>query len=162
MSKGFWAVFWGGLICGILDISSAFLAYVPHGIRPIRIPQSIASGLLGLAAFNGGLATAALGIAIHFLIAFVAAGVFYATSRRLSFLINRPIISGLVYGEVVYAFMNLVVLPLSAIHRWPPSFAFPALITGLVGHPFAVGLPIALAVHRFSPDSTPPRKTTAH
>lgn len=154
MSNRFRAIFWGGLICGILDLTSAFLAYVPRGVKAIRIPQSIASGLLGPAAFDGGVATAALGTALHFLIAFVATGVFYAASRRFTFLTARPVISGIIYGELVYAFMNLVVLPLSAIHRWPPSFTLPALITGLAGHPFAVGLPIALAVRRFSPLST--------
>jgi hypothetical protein len=152
MNRPFLAIFWGGLLCGILDLTSAFVAYVPRGVAAIRIPQSVASGLLGPAAFEGGAATAALGICLHFTIALVAAAVFYAASRRIRFLTAHPFISGLLYGEVVYAFMNLVVLPLSAIHRWPPSFTFPALIAGLLGHPFVVGWPIALAVRKFGPN----------
>lgn len=151
MSRSMLGIFWGGLMCGILDLTSAFVAHVPRGVRPILIPQSIASGLLGRQAYEGGIATAVLGVSLHFLIAFSAATVFYLASRKLNFLLRRPVVSGIVYGEVVYVVMNFVVIPLSAIHRWPPAFSFPALITGPLGHPFAVGLPIALAIKHFAP-----------
>ncbi len=48
-----------------------------EGMSPIQVLQYIASGALGSDAFKGGLATAALGAALHFFIAFVVAnGVF--------------------------------------------------------------------------------------
>lgn len=47
------------------------------------------------------------------------------------------------YGLIVYAVMNGVVLPLSAVKHNVPSGA--VLINGLVIHMLGVGLPAALA-----------------
>jgi hypothetical protein len=142
------AIFWGGLLCGVLDISSAFVAYGFRGVKPIRILQSVASGLLGPAAFKGGVETAVLGAGLHSLVAFTAATVFYLASRKIAWLTQRPVVAGFLYGEVVYVFMNFIVIPLSLAHRAPFSIA--SLVTGPVGHLFFVGLPISLAVRRFS------------
>ena len=117
---------------------------------PTRIFQSVASGLLGPKSFEGGAKTAALGLFLHFLIAFIWAVIYFAASRRIVFLTQRPMIAGLLYGEFVWLMMNCVVVPLSAIHRWPR--ADPAsIITGPIGHTVLVGLPIALAVWKWAP-----------
>jgi hypothetical protein len=147
--NAFLAIFWGGLACGVLDITQACIAWGLRGVRPARVFQSVASGLLGARAFKGGAATVLLGAALHFFIAFVAAGVYYVASRKLTFLVQRPILWGMIYGQVVFLVMNFVVLPLSAIHRWP-TFSVPLIVTGPIGHMFLVGLPIALAVRRHS------------
>jgi len=149
-ARAFAAIFWGGLLCGILDISSAVVAYyIYRRVPPTRIFQSVAAGAIGrTAAFSGGWKTALLGLAFHFLIAFTAATVFYLASRRIDFLTRNPYISGALYAEVVYLFMNFVVIPLSATARGP--FIWPVLITGPIGHIFFVGFPISLAVRRFS------------
>ena len=108
------AIVGAGLLCGVLDITAAFVtAWTRRGIRPIRILQGIASGLLGPRSFDGGMRTAALGLGFHFLIAFTAATVFYAASRKLKFMTQRPIISGILYGVAVYLFMYWLVVPLS-------------------------------------------------
>lgn len=143
------AIFWGGLGCGVLDLSSALVAY-GWRVKLIRIPQSIASGLLGPAAFQGGIPTAALGIALHFLIAFSAAAVYYLASRRLAFMRLRPLLAGILYGEAVFLFMHFVVIPLSHARQSPLSMSLPFLIAGPLGHPFFVGLPIAFAVRRYA------------
>ena len=144
------AIIWGGLLCGILDISSAVVAYyIYRRVSPIRIFQSVAAGAIGRnAALSGGWKTALLGLAFHFPIAFTAAAVFYLASRRIDFLTRYPYISGALYAEAVYLFMNFVVIPLSATARGP--FIWPVLVTGPIGHIFFVGLPISLAVRRFS------------
>ena len=111
--------------------------------------QSIASGLLGAASYTGGAKTAVLGVALHFLIATVATAVFYFASRRLRFLVEHPIIAGMLYGVAVYLFMNFVVLPLSAVpQRGAPPLS--GRIIGLLVIMFCVGLPIAAIVRRFS------------
>jgi hypothetical protein len=145
----FQPIFWGGLIAGTLDISAAFLtAWLRAGVRPVRLLQFVASGLIGAAAFNGGVKTAMLGLALHFLIATVATVVFYLASRKFLFLIEHPINFGLLYGIAVYLFMNFVVLPLSAIAPRPMIlFGF---IIGILTIMFCIGLPIALIVRRFS------------
>jgi uncharacterized membrane protein YagU involved in acid resistance len=143
------AILVGGAIAGALDITYAIVFSAFRGVPPLRILQSVASGLLGPAAFDGGVPVAALGLFLHFLIAFTIAAIFYFASRRLPFLTRRPVVSGVLYGVVVYAVMNLVVLPLSAT---PPRKSFPliVIVTGLLVHMFFIGLPIALATRKAS------------
>jgi hypothetical protein len=151
-SSAFLAIFWGGLACGVFDITQACVGYgIQNHLPPTRIFQSVASGLLGPKAFQGGAKTAALGLALHFFIAFSWAAGYYVASRQIAFLTERPVIAGLMYGEFVWVVMTLVVLPLSAVHRWPPRFDLASVITGPVGHMFLVGLPIALAIKRWAP-----------
>jgi hypothetical protein len=145
----FQPIFWGGLIAGTLDICAAFLtAWLRAGVGPVRVLHSVASGLLGPAAFQGGAKTALLGLALHFLIATGATIVFYLASRKLLFLVERPVHFGLLYGVAVYLFMNFVVLPLSLVTRRPMTVS--GFIIGLLTIMFCIGLPIALIVRRFS------------
>jgi hypothetical protein len=144
--RPFPAIFVGGLIVGVLDLAYAILVYSPK--KPILIPQTIASGVLGMKSYGGGTQTAALGVVLHFVIALGAATVYYLASRKLTFLVSRAVLCGLVYGALVYLFMHFVVLPLSAApHRHTP-FIYQA--TEFVEHWFCVGLPIALSVRRYS------------
>ena len=145
----FQPIFWGGLIAGTLDICAAFLtAWLRRGVSPAAVLRFVASGLLGPAAFTGGAKTAAIGLALHFLIATVATIVFYLASRKLLFMVERPVHFGLLYGVAVYLFMNFVVLPLSLVQRGPVTVS--GFIIGLLTIMFCVGLPIALIVRRFS------------
>jgi hypothetical protein len=144
------AIGWGGLIGAILDISDALVFYGMRGVSPERLLQGIARGLLGMRAMQGGWATALLGLGLHFLIALTAAAVYYAASRKLRMLRERPIMSGLLYGIAVFLFMNMIVVPLSAIHRSP--MAMLAFNVGSANAVLAlmlfIGLPMALAVNR--------------
>jgi hypothetical protein len=142
------AVLWAGLACGVLDITAAFVVYGFFGAKPVPLLQGIASGLLGPKAFDGGLATALLGLLCHFVIAFGAAAVYFAASRATPFLIQNAVVSGALYGVAVYFFMNRIVLPLSVVAKRPFSLKF--MIIGVVIHIFCVGLPISLSVRRFS------------
>ena len=139
----------GGLIAGVLDITSAFVnSALHHGRNPIGILQGIASGLLGAKSFNGGFAAAAVGLAIHFLIATVACAVFYASSRKIKFLVRQAVISGMLYGVVVYLFMYQVVLPLTFSRRSP--YTLEQVVPAVMIHMLFVGLPISLTVRRYS------------
>ena len=148
--KAFQVILCGGLIAGTLDLTAAFVSsWLRAGVGPVRVMQSIASGLLGAASYTGGSKTAVLGVALHFLIATVATAVFYVAARTLRFLLEHAIIAGLLYGVAIYLFMNFVVLPLSAF----PQRAAPPLsgrVIGLLIIMFCVGLPISVIVHRFS------------
>jgi len=142
------AIVVAGTICGVLDITAAFLVYGLFGLKPIPLLQGIAAGLLGPRSFAGGLSTAALGLFCHFLIAFSAAAVYFAASRGFSFLLQQPVVSGVLYGIAVYFFMRWVVVPLSAAKSGP--FSFKMTIIGLLIHVICVGWPIAFAVRRFT------------
>jgi hypothetical protein len=134
-----------GLICGTLDgLSALALA----GGRWMRLFQFIASGMLGPRSFEGGLTTVALGIAAHFSIALGAAAVFYSTSLALPFLIERAILSGILFGVLVHVFMNFVVIPLSAIGR--RRFNTRGFVVQLLVHMIVVGPSIALTVRYYS------------
>jgi hypothetical protein len=146
--KAYRAVLWGGLIAGSLDISAAFINSGLRGRSPMWVLQSIAAGLLGADSFVGGTRTAALGGALHFLIAFVACAVYFVASRKLDFLTQRFFVFGLLYGVVVYAFMYQVVLRL-AFHN-KIAYTTTMVITGLLIHMFCVGLPISVVIHRLS------------
>ena len=142
------AILVGGAICGALDITAAFVVYGLFGLKPIPLLQGIAAGLLGPRSFTGGLSTAALGLLCHFVIAFSATAVYFAASRRLSFLLRNPVASGVLYGIAVYFFMRWVVVPLSAAKSGPFSLKMTAI--GLIIHVICVGWPIAFAVRRFA------------
>src|SRR6266436_2445133 len=142
------AVLWAGLACGVLDITAALIVYGFLGAKPVPLLQGIASGLLGPKAFDGGLATALLGLLCHFVIAFGAAAVYFVASRTFPFLIRNAVKSGVFYGLAVYFFMNRIVVPLSAAAKRP--FSMKLMIIGVVIHIFCVGLPISLGVRRFS------------
>lgn len=144
--RAFQAIGVGGLIVGVLDLTYAILVYSPH--RPILVPQTIASGVLGAKSYQDGMASAALGTTLHFVISFGAATTYYLASRRLKFLTSRAVLLGMLYGAAVYFFMHLIVLPLSAVphHHMPPAYA----VAEFVEHWFCVGLPIALTVRHYS------------
>ena len=145
-------IFWGGLIGGTLDITAAIILLGLRGSGPIQVLQSVASGLLGMDAYQGGIPTALLGLFCHFLIATTAAAVYHFASLKLKLLTQHPALCGLLYGIAVYLFMNFVVLPLSA---FPHKINYtPVVIArGMSVIMLCVGLPISLVNKYFSKTS---------
>jgi len=142
------AIVSAGTICGIMDITAALVVYGMMGAKPLRLLQGIAGGVLGPRTYSGGIATALLGLALHFVIAFGAAAVFFIASRGLRFLLDHAVLSGILYGVAVYFFMQRFVIPLSKATRNPFSLKF--MIIGIIIHIFCVGLPIALSIRKHS------------
>jgi hypothetical protein len=140
------AIFVGGLIVGVLDLLYAILVYSPR--KPILIAHAIASGLIGMRSYSGGARTAALGVILHFIIALGAATVYYAASRKLDILVHRAVLMGIIYGALVYLFMHLIVVPLSAFPKGNSPLIYQ--VAEFVEHWFCVGLPIALSVRHYS------------
>ena len=95
-----------------------------------------------------GWTSAALGLLFHFTIAFTAAVVYYLASRMLRVMVERAVVCGLIYGELVFLFMYFVVLPLTPLG--PAHFNTATYISGPIGHPLLVGLPIALSARRLA------------
>jgi len=136
------AIGMGGLVAGTLDLLQACILF------GWDIPLAIAGGLLGRQAFHGGAGTYVLGVLLHFFIATSAAAIYYLVSRRLVFLVEHPLVCGLFFGGAVQEVMNLVVLPLSALHARGP-YKLEDLILGLGVHMVVVGVPIAYSVRWF-------------
>jgi len=142
------AVLVGGSAVAVLDGLDAIAAFgLVLGLDPVQIYQYVASGMLGPDAFTGGVPTALLGVAVHCLIAVAAASAFSFAALRAPRLVERPALSGSLFGVSVFVFMNYVVTPLSLA---PPSeFSLPLFLNGVLGHVVFVGLPIAYAARRY-------------
>jgi hypothetical protein len=132
-----------GLTAALLEMLPALIVPGTLGVPPLLLFQSISSGLLGPAAYSGGMASALLGAAIHLFISLVAAGIFVFASRLWPVLTVRYVFAGLLYGALVYAVMNYVVVPLSAI-AFKPTAALPLVATSFAVHLVFFGLPISL------------------
>ena len=143
----FRAILAAGFVVGVLDISSAFVIWWQRGVGARRGLQGIAAGLLGAKAFDGGWATAGLGIALHFFVAFVVASIFYLASQRIEFLTIHPVVSGVLYGIAVYIVMYWFVLPTAF-----PTFRHRLWneLLAVAIHISLIGLPCALIVRRYS------------
>ena len=137
----------GGLVAGTLDIAYACAFWaVKAGVPPRRIFQSVAAGLLGRPSFEGGAATAALGLALHFLIATSMSAAYYLVARRWPLLRRRPVPCGAAYGLILYAVMNYIVVPLSAAGPGSKDPLWIAL--SIAVHVLLIGIPIALLTRR--------------
>ena len=136
-----------GLIVGAMDITAAIIQAISRGATATRLLQFVASGLIGPNAFQGGAGTAALGLGLHFVIAFTLVTVFYVASRNFVLLRRYPVVSGLVYGLIVFGFMNLIVLPLSAAK---PRHSLTGDLIQIGIHMFVIGLSTSLLVRRLS------------
>lgn len=137
----------GGVIGGTGDLIFAFIYYGQMGATPMRIMQSVASGLLGVGAKDGGVAAALIGTIAHYFIAISAAFVFYFVAKKFNWLIRHPVISGCVFGIGMHLTMNFVILPLSAYPRHV-SFTTQSFIITVLGHMILVGQPIAWMVRK--------------
>src|SRR5215213_1969857 len=141
-------ILYGGLVVGILDGLFALVFYwLILGVQPLRIFQSVASGLLGRASYEGGTQTFLLGLLLHFVAATGIAAVYYVASLKLPVLIRHAVAAGLIYGLIAYLVMNYVVIPLSAIGS-RPSPPLSVFLPAFIAHAFLVGLPVALLARR--------------
>jgi uncharacterized membrane protein YagU involved in acid resistance len=149
-----WAVLVGGAIAGLLDILFAISFAGYNGVPPVRLLQTVASGLFGNAAFSGGVSMAILGLALHFGMSFIWASIFLVLAKRLPLLTQHPVFSGILFGIIVFFTMRLIVLPLSAFPR-PVTFKLLSTTLDLLSHTLLFGVPIALAVKKAVLDHNP-------
>jgi len=148
------ALLFGGLTVGTLDILDAFIFNAFRGATPGRILQFIASGLLGReAAYGGGVATMALGLLLHFFIAFTVVAVYILASRKLPFLAQQPWVCGPIYGVLVHLVMHYGVVPLSAVTRAPGPMPLVVQVNQYLIHAFGIGLVAALFARAAAPRS---------
>lgn len=159
MIKNLKPILYAGAIVGVLDITAACIqVYIAYGYAPARLMKSVAGGLLGRGAVEGGFSIAALGLLMHFTMALTVAAIFYALSRRLPLpqKLLGVVAVGLLYGAAVFAVNNFATAPFlswirSLYLHTAISLKPPMGWSQLVIHLFCVGLPIALVMHRYAP-----------
>lgn len=132
------------VLVAALDMAFAIAFWQLKGVPALAIMQSVAAGVLGRAAFQGGIATALLGLALHGGIAWVMVLVYDRATRFFPALHTRAWLSGVLYGVVLYGVMTYVVLPLSAAGPRQPRLDW--TLASLFAHTVLVGLPLALLV----------------
>jgi uncharacterized membrane protein YagU involved in acid resistance len=142
-----WALLAGGAIAGALDILFAISFAAYNGMAPMRLLQTVASGAFGKAAFSGGASTAVLGLVFHFALSYLWTTVFLVAAWRVPALLRRPLVSGIVFGVVVFLIMRLLVLPFSAF-PFPVTFKPLGSTLDLLSHMLLFGVPIAISASK--------------
>jgi len=141
-----------GAVVAILDGSYVIVVYVwiLHLTTASRIFQGIASRLIGKGSFEGGATTVALGVLLHFTVAYGWTTVYYLALRTFAELraavdtIGGKVVVGTLLGATVWLVMNFVVVPFfGGKSVSPPNWQFSSQ---LVWHMIAVGPPIVAIV----------------
>ena len=141
----------GGFTAGALDHLSACATLIPRGIPALGMLQYIASGAIGQRAFSGGLATAIVGLAVHFSLTTLMAAIYVFASLRIPKLLSRPWTAGVLYGAAVCVVMNYVAVPLSLVPHWKAPTGWD-LVGAFLASCLYVGVPIAsLATYFLGP-----------
>ena len=137
------AVLKAGLLAGTLDIVCAMTHYyIRSGKNPANVLYFIASGVFDKAAFSGGAGMAMWGLFFHFFIAFSWAVIFFVLFPKVRFISENRIVSGLLYGALIWLIMTQAVVPLSLTPKIP--FDLSQALIGIVILMAAVGLPVSI------------------
>jgi len=124
----------GGLALGTLDLIFACTFWgALRGLPPTRILQSIAAGVQGTAAFDGGTGSVVLGALCHYFIAIMMVLAYTLIGARLRMLIEHPVRYGLPYGLLLYGVMTYVVVPLSNAPQ-PTKIYLPWMVASIIMH----------------------------
>ena len=147
MQRSIWKpIIFATLLCGTLDILFAMILTLWRGKQIDGMLRFVASGPFP-SATGMGAAGSALGLAVHFTLMAIMVAVFVVAARALAWLLDKPWLSGLIYGLLTYAVLNLVIVPMRFPAAWPPSTL--SITTQLFAHIFLVGLPTAYIARRY-------------
>lgn len=144
-----------GLLTGVVDgLFSSILSVAAYHSTVSRLFQGVASVLLGSEAFAGGTRTAAIGILMHFGVAFGWSGVFLFLVLRWhrvrAILGSRFGVAKIaaLYGPFIWMVMSLAVIPSLTQQATPITIRW---WVQLIGHIPFVGLPIVFCSLRATP-----------
>ena len=126
---------YGGALIALADALFAIAVWFEWTAKgATRMFQSIAVGLLGKASYDGGTATALLGAGLHLAMAIAFVAICIGLSFRFRALVDKPIVSGLIYGIGLYVAMNFVVMPLSRVNASPSFKHLDSIAMSVVAH----------------------------
>ena len=130
---------------------SSVLVIVFYGSTFARLWQGVASTVLGIRAFDGGVPIVLVGLVMHCCVAFSWSAVFLFVVSRAGWV--RHVLASpfgvvkvaAIYGPFVWLMMSLVVIPLVVHHG--PTFNIRWWIQ-LIGHFPFVGIPMVCTLSR--------------
>lgn len=140
-SMHFKVALYAGISAGVIDITAAYLVYCSAANTFSHLLRYVASSVLGPEAYSGGPWIPVFGLGLHFLIALSWAGIFAQLWGRVSWIRKFWLAAGLVYGGLIYAIMNLVLLRFTRVHV---TYSSHSVQIGLIMHALGIGLPMAL------------------
>jgi hypothetical protein len=136
------------LIAGTLDISLAFLySSLKRGTSPATVLQYISKVVFGKTTLTDPVILAITGLVIHFAIAMAWTILFFIVYRSLGLVRINKIVTGMLYGLLVWTIMNILVLPLWNNKPFvfnPESSTINAVILIV-----AIGMPLSFIAHQY-------------
>jgi hypothetical protein len=149
-----------GLVAGTLDAAAASITfYIRRDDNPIKVWRYVASGVFGKDAYAdpNGLLMPAMGLLFHFCLAFSFTVFFFLLFPKIKLLAKNILITGIVYGVLVWLLMNKVIVPLSSVAKAGPPAAPAPTFLGIPTQTmlqisfimFCIGVPIAFFAARF-------------
>jgi glucan phosphoethanolaminetransferase (alkaline phosphatase superfamily) len=137
------------LVAGTLDITYATTMWGPvfGKVTATQLLQGIASNLIGKGAFSGGIATALLGLAMHYCISLAWTLLYFFIFPYLPFLARNKWVSGILYGVFVWAMMGMVVMPIVTGRAY--QYSTVPFIKSLAPMVLLFGPAIALIINRY-------------
>ncbi len=142
------AVTGAGLLTGALDISAAALQYyIQTGKGPDNVLRYIASAVFGVKAFAGGALMAGWGLLFHFMIAFLFAFIFFLLYPLIPAARKNRLITGIIYGILVWAVMNGIVVPASSAPPLPFRPEKALIAAGILV--LCIGLPLSFLADKY-------------
>jgi len=142
------AILLTGLLAGTLDATAATVNFWIHGgTGPGKIWRYVASAALGPSARTGGTDMVLLGLLFHYIVAFCFTIFYFVVYPKIPALSKSVVVSGLLYGVFAWLVMNLAVVPLSRIGKFPSTLE--SVITNMLILMVMIGLPVAWMARRY-------------
>jgi hypothetical protein len=120
-----------------------FFSYLAHG----GMCKYIAGAVFGDPAGAGGALMIVWGIVFHYIIAFLFTAFLFVIYTRMIKRLQKKSIVAIIYGLFIWMMMNLLVIPLSKINKFPSdpinALAAFSIVTLLIGWP------VCVVAHRF-------------
>ena len=110
------------------------------------ICRYIASAVFGPSARTGGTEMVVAGLAFHYIIALLFTVFFFIIFSKLGLMIVNRLVTGILYGIFVWAVMNRIVVPLSAIGSQKFNLNSALIACGILV--ICIGIPLAMLAPR--------------
>lgn len=141
LPAAFWTVVLGSG-AALLDLGLAASYFGAHGVPAERVFQSIASWLMGPAAYRGGDATVIFGGLLYVAVLSGVIALYPRLARHLPVMRRRPLAVGAAYGALAYGLIFLLLVPYaSAAHPASHPLQWHALC--VLAYALLVGIPAA-------------------
>ena len=139
-----------GLLVGTLDMTAACInAYLSFGLGPDRVFKYIASGIMGKTAFSGGIGVAALGVIMHYLVAYSWTALFFIAYPKTNLIRQNKYLTGTFYGMLIWTVMNLLVVPLTKVPKPKNGFNVTQAYINAGILIVAIGIPLSFIAYKY-------------